>query len=167
MPRAVDDLDDAAVIADRVVVIAGRFGAHQCMIADAGNVARRCLARHVNADFRRRAVFGFVPFGGRGDQFAVGVAADDVGKHDRGQGAGPVQFLAVAFDQAFVGQFSQHALEDGAVGVLQSEGAGDFAGADIAGLIADERQERLPWREWAAGCGDEGPRICPLLAPLT
>ena len=41
-------------------------------------------------------------------------------------------------DAAFVGEFAQHALERGAVGVLQAEGARDLAGADLAGLLADE-----------------------------
>jgi hypothetical protein len=43
-----------------------------------------------------------------------------------------------ALDAAFVGEFAQHALELGAVGVLQAEGARDLARADLAGLLADE-----------------------------
>ena len=49
-----------------------------------------------------------------------------------------MQFLALALDCALVGQVAQHALELGAHGVLEAEGAGDFAGADFAGLFADE-----------------------------
>ena len=59
----------------------------------------------------------------------------------RGQGAGVMQLLAAALDAAFVGQFAQHALERGAVGVLQPEGAGDLARADLAGLLADEGED--------------------------
>ena len=42
---------------------------------------------------------------------------------------------------AFVGQFAQHALELGAAVVLQIEGAGDLARADLAGLVADEGED--------------------------
>ena len=45
-----------------------------------------------------------------------------------------MQLLAPLFDGAFVGEFAQQTLEIGAQRVLQSEGAGDFAGADFAGL---------------------------------
>ena len=79
-----------------------------------------------------------VPFVRRGDQLAVGVARGDVGEHGCGQGAGLVQLLAALLDRAFVGEIAQHALEFGARGVLQAEGAGDFAGADLAGAFADE-----------------------------
>ena len=82
-----------------------------------------------------------VPFGRRGDQFAVGVAAGDVGERDRRQRAGVMQLLALAFDAAFVGQFAQQALELDPAVVLQIEGAGDFAGADLAGLVADEGED--------------------------
>ena len=91
-----------------------------------------------NADLRRRPVRLFVPFVGRGDEIAVGVARGDVGEHGRGQGAGVVQLLVALFHRAFVGEFAQHALELGAHGVLETEGAGDFAGADLAGLRANE-----------------------------
>ena len=52
-----------------------------------------------------------------------------------------VQFLAALLDRAFVGHFAQHALEFGAHGVLEAEGAGDFAGADFAGLLGDEGED--------------------------
>ena len=71
-------------------------------------------------------------------QVAVGVARGDVGQDGGGQGAGVVQFLAALLDRAVVGQFAQQALELGAHGVLEAEGAGDLAGADLAGLLADE-----------------------------
>ena len=88
--------------------------------------------------FGAGAVRLLVPFVGRGDEFAVGVARGDVGEHGRGQGAGVMQLLAALLDRAFVGEFAQHALEFGAHGVLEAEGAGDLAGADFAGLLADE-----------------------------
>ena len=48
-----------------------------------------------------------------------------------------VAALAAALgDRAFVGELAQHALERGAVGVLQAEGARDLALADFAGLLA-------------------------------
>ena len=83
----------------------------------------------------------FIPFGGDGDQFAVAVARGDVGEHHMGQGAALVQLLAAALDLAFVGELAQHALELDAVGILHAEGARDFAGADLAGLLADEGEE--------------------------
>ncbi len=52
-----------------------------------------------------------------------------------------MQLLAAALDAAFVGEFAQHALERGAIGVLQAERARDLAGADLAGLLADEDEE--------------------------
>ena len=59
-----------------------------------------------------------------------------------------VQFLAPFLDRAFVGEVAQHALEFGAQRVLQAEGAGDFAGADFARLLADEGED--------VGLGGEG-----------
>ena len=82
-----------------------------------------------------------IPFVGNGDEVAVAVARGDVGEHGRGQGAGVVNFLAfwpLARDRAVVGHRAQHALEFGAHGVFQAEGAGDFAGADFAGRGGDE-----------------------------
>jgi len=58
-----------------------------------------------------------------------------------GQAAGLVQLLAAALDCTLFGELAQHALERRAVGVFQSEGAGDFAGADLAGRLADEGEE--------------------------
>ena len=52
-----------------------------------------------------------------------------------------MQLLAAALDAAFVGELAQHALERGAVGVLQAEGARDLARADLAGLLADEGEQ--------------------------
>src|SRR6185295_9948471 len=44
-------------------------------------------------------------------------------------------------EPAFVRQFPQHAFERHPIGVLQMERAGDFAGADLAGLPADESED--------------------------
>ncbi len=52
-----------------------------------------------------------------------------------------VQLLAPLLDRAFVGQVAQHALELGAQRVLQAEGTRDLAGADVAGMLADESEK--------------------------
>src|SRR5665213_427799 len=49
-----------------------------------------------------------------------------------------MQFLAALFDRAVVFEIAQHALELGAHGILEAEGAGDLAGADLAAPLADE-----------------------------
>ena len=68
---AIQDLDDAAGVADRFVALAALFGAQQHAVADAGDFGRPGLARHVDADARRLAVRLVVPFGRDRDQFAV------------------------------------------------------------------------------------------------
>src|SRR5437868_1056678 len=75
----------------------------QRAVADAGDLARPRAARHAHADLGRRAVRLLVPFGRNRDQFAVGIAAADIGEHDRGQGAGMVQLLLALLHMAFVG----------------------------------------------------------------
>ena len=52
-----------------------------------------------------------------------------------------VELLAVLLDVAFVGEVAQHLFEGGAVGILEAEGARDFAGADLAGFLADEGEQ--------------------------
>ena len=52
-----------------------------------------------------------------------------------------MQLLAPPLDVAAFGQIAQHALELGAVGILGAECARDLAGADIAGVLADESQK--------------------------
>ena len=136
----IDDLDDAAAVADAVVVF-GFLDVQQHAIADAGGFTGPRLARGVNADFRRRSVRRFVPFVGGGDEVAVGIARGDVGDHGRGQGAGVVQLLAAFLDRAVVGQVAQHALEFGAHGVLEAEGAGDLAGAGFAFVSGNEGED--------------------------
>ena len=133
-PGLVDDLDDAS--GGAALVIASVLDAKQRPVADAGHFAGPGLSRHRDPDGRRRTVLG--PFDRNGDQLAVGVAAGDVGERDRRQRAGGDELLALAVDAAFVGQFAEQALELDPAVVLQIEGAGDFAGADLAGLVADE-----------------------------
>ena len=52
-----------------------------------------------------------------------------------------MQLLATGFDLAAILEFAQHALEFDAVGILEPESAGDLAGADLAGLLADEGEQ--------------------------
>ena len=116
LPRAVDELDDAAGMTDCLVVLAGLFHAQQGAIADAGDLVGPGAARDVHADLRRGAVLGLVPFGRQRDQLAVGIAGGDVGQHDLRQGPGLMQLLAAALDLTVVGELSQHMLERDAVG---------------------------------------------------
>ncbi len=133
----IDDLDDAAAVADAVVFF-GFLHMQQHAVADAGGLMGPRLARGVNADFRCGPVRLLVPFVGGGDEFAIAIARGHVGQHGGGQGAGVMQLFVPLLDRAFVGEFAQHALEFGAHGVLEAEGAGDLAGADFAGPLADE-----------------------------
>jgi hypothetical protein len=64
-----------------------------------------------------------------------------------------MQFLAPALDQSIVGKFAQHALERRAVGILEAEGARDLAGADLAGRLADKREEGFFGGERRLGMG--------------
>src|SRR4029079_12188390 len=52
-----------------------------------------------------------------------------------------MQLLALGFDAAFVGQFATQALQFNPAVVFQMEGACDLAGADLAGLVADEGED--------------------------
>ena len=101
----------------------------------------------MDADLGGRAEFLLVPFGGRGEQFAVGIAAGDVGHHGRRQGRG-LEHLAAAFgDGAVVGEFAQDPLQLDAVGILQAELARDLAGADLAWIRTDEGDDGVPGRK--------------------
>ena len=114
----VDELDDAPGVADGVAVGVRFLDPHQGAVANAGGFALPRLTRSEDADFWRRAVGLFVPFGRNREQFAVAVARDDVGhKHIR-QRARWMQLLAAALDHAPVAEFAQHALKRCAVGVL-------------------------------------------------
>ena len=100
---AIDDLDDTAAVADRVILGAGLLDAQQRAVTDAGDFARLGSARGLNADFRRRAVRLLVPFGRDRDELAIAVARADVGHHDVRQRARMMQLLAPALDLALVG----------------------------------------------------------------
>src|SRR5437773_847042 len=68
-------------------------------------------ARNMDADFWRGAICFLGPFGRGRQQLAVGIAADDVGHHGRGQGRGLVDFLAAFSDGAVDGEFAQNAFQ--------------------------------------------------------
>ena len=110
-------------------------------LADAGHFARAGPALRGDANNRSRAMRVFIPLGRARQELAVAVAAGDVGKNDRRQRTGAMQPLSAPFDVTAFGQVAQHALELGAVGVFGAERAGDLAGADIAGALADESQK--------------------------
>jgi hypothetical protein len=128
-------------MADRLARLLALLDPQQGTVSDAGDLVGLGAARHVQADLRCRAVLGLVPFGRQRDQLAVAVALGDVGDHHVGQSPGMMQLLAAVFDFAVVGKLTQHALERGAVGILQAEGARDLARADLSGLLADEGEE--------------------------
>src|SRR5262249_24118368 len=71
---AVDQLDDAPAVADRIAPVGRLLDPQQDAVADAGRLAGTRAARDVHVDLRRRAVAGLVPFGRQRDQLAVGVA---------------------------------------------------------------------------------------------
>jgi hypothetical protein len=85
-----------------------------------------------------RAVGLFVPLGRPRQQFAIAVAAGNVGEDDRRQSAGVMQSFALPIYAAFIGQFAQHALECGAVGILRPKGARNLPDADFAAVLADK-----------------------------
>ena len=121
--------------------------AQQCAVADPGRGARLRPARNDDADFWRGAAFLDVPFGGSGDQLAVGVPAGDVGKHGMRQ-LRRLMHLAAAFgDRAVIGKLAQNSFQLDAVGILQPELACDLAGADLAGMGADEGEDGVTARK--------------------
>ena len=136
----VDDADDAAAVADAGFFF-GLLDMQQHAVAESGGGAGARLARKLDADFGRGAVRLGVPFIGRGDEIAVGVARGDIGEHGLRQHARVMQLLAALFDCALVGELAQQALQVGAQIVLQVEGAGDLAGADLAGALPDEGEK--------------------------
>jgi hypothetical protein len=121
----------------------GSLDAKERAVADAGDRVGAGVARCMDADDRRRAVDLFVPLGRAGQQFAVAVAAGDVGENDRRQSAGVMQPFAPAIDAAFIGQIAQHALERGTICIFGAERARDFADADLAAAFADEGDKFL------------------------
>src|SRR5579862_4918621 len=115
----------------------------QRAVADAGDFARARAARDDDADDRRRAMGGLVPFGRPRQKLAVGIAAGDVGQHHRRQGARIVQPFAQTIDLARVGKLAQHAIERGAVGVLGAKRARDLARANLAAALTDKGDKLL------------------------
>ena len=115
----VDDLDDPPAI-DGAFALVRFLDAQQRAVADTGRRARLRTARNMDADFRRFAAF-LIPFGRRCDQFAVAVAAGDVGHDGRRQCGGLVDFFALLGDRPVVGEFAQDAFQLDALGVLEAE----------------------------------------------
>src|SRR6185437_14210362 len=87
---------------------------------------------------RRLTALLFIPFGRGCDQFAIAVAAGNVGHHGRRKRCRLVAFLALFGDRALVGEFAQDAFQLDPIGVLEAELPRDLAGADFAGVRADE-----------------------------
>src|SRR6185437_5371596 len=94
-------------------------------------------ARHMDVDFRRWPGF-LVPFGGRGYQFTVGIAAGDVGHQRRRQRFLFVDLAAALGDRAVVREVAQYPFQFDAVGILETELAGDLLRADLARMRANE-----------------------------
>jgi hypothetical protein len=60
-----------------------------------------------------------------------------------------MQFFVAAFDGAFVCKFAQQAFEFRPHCILKTEGAGNFASADLARPLADEGENvSLGWKKW-------------------
>src|SRR6185437_3341293 len=128
-------------------LIVAALDAQQRAIADAGHRAGPGMARDVDTDFGSLALLDLVPFGGSGDQLAIGVAAGDVGEQRRRQRGGLDNLLAVLLDRVLIDKIAQDALELGAVGILQAELARDFLGSDLSGVSADESDDGVPGRK--------------------
>src|SRR6202012_5924767 len=140
-----DHLDDTAAISDVIAIDA--LDAQQGTVADAGRRTGPGMARNMDADTRRLTALGLVPFGGGGDQLAVGIPRRDVGQQRRRQLRALGDLLAVLLDGACVGEFAQETLELGAVGIFEAEFARDLLGADLAGIGADEGDDGVPVRK--------------------
>jgi hypothetical protein len=148
-------LDDAAGIGRRARVgVTVQFDAHEGAVADAGRrSAGALLARDEEGDAGRRPVL-FIPFGGRGDEIAIGIAASHVGEHDGRQHAGAMQRLAASLDRAFALQLLQHLLEQHPLGLaLDVEGPRDLALADL------RRRRQTGLRRRRALARDEGENL--------
>jgi hypothetical protein len=121
----------------------GSLDAKERTVANARDLVGAGVARCTDVDDRRCAVDLFVPLGRAGQQFAIAVAAGDVGENDWRQSSGVMQPFAPVIDAAFIGQIAQHALERGAICILGAERARDFADADLAAAFADEGDKFL------------------------
>ena len=92
-------------------------------------------------------IFGTAPWASSSHSVGVAISSPSLSRPvmsasvTDGRAPGWCSFFRLAFDAAFVGQFAQHALQLDAAVVLQIEGAGDLARADLAGLVADEGED--------------------------
>ncbi len=140
----VEQLDDAAARMGDLVLVVRMLDPQEHAVADAAGDARMRPSRDRDVDFWRAAAL-LVPFGGHGDQFAVAVAAGDIGGQHRRQLACEMHGLAAAPpEHAVVGELAQQALQLDASGILQPERTRDLAGAGLAGLRTDERDDLVP-----------------------
>ena len=80
-PHALDDLDDAPAVADRIAVLAGLLDPNESTIANARNCAGPGMAQRTNTNFGRCSVRFLVPLGWHRYQFTVAVASRDFGQH--------------------------------------------------------------------------------------
>ena len=64
-----------------------------------------------------------------------------------------MKFFAPSLDLAVIGKLAQHMLEHRPIGILQSEGTRNLAGADFARLSADEGDEFVFGRDVRLGVG--------------
>src|SRR5207245_1997358 len=88
----IDDLDDAPAINSAFAVFQ-LLDPQQRAVADTCHRTRLRPSRNMDADLGWFAVFHLIPFGGRGDQFAVGVAPGDVAIMVAGSAAVSLIFL--------------------------------------------------------------------------
>ena len=88
----------------------------------------------MDANFWRRAACFGIPFGGDREQFAVGIAAGDVGHYGRRKCGRFVDLAAALGDGAVVGEFAQNALQLDAVDVLQAGSRSICRGAILRGF---------------------------------
>jgi hypothetical protein len=82
-----------------------------------------------------------VPFLRDCNQVSVLIAACDIRHHHRRKRARMVEFLAPPLHHALISKVAEHALERGAVIILQAKRAGDLARADLARLAIDEGEK--------------------------
>ena len=100
---AVDELDDAPGVMDRIVLVAAVLDPQQDAVADAGDLVGPRTARNAHADLGRGAVLGLIPFGRNRDQLAVAVArAVTSATTTWGSVPGWCSFLRRLLDAAFV-----------------------------------------------------------------
>jgi hypothetical protein len=69
-----------------------------------------------------------------------------------------VEFLAPPLHQALISKVAQHALERGAVIILQAKRAGDLTRADLSRLAIDEGEKVFSRRERRLLAGTWGQR---------